>query len=316
MLLSQTRLPVTDIAFASGFRSLRRFNQAFVDRYQRSPRHFRREGAFPEKGGPVLELPVLEPYDWKGMISFLARHAVPGLERVTAEGYERLLPGGGSLKVSYQKSALLVALSCSVEHMREQIERVRHLFDIDHNPAVLPPDLRGIRVPGAFDVFETAATIILSQLVSVSAARAACKKLVQTFGHPVKEASGELTHLFPTPTQLTQADIRSIGIPKARAEALRLLAVEIAEGRISLARSAPLAETRQQLLAIPGIGPWTVELIALRCLADPDAFPARDLVVARALQSNEFVPEKYSPWRAYLTLRLWQKTLNLREEKL
>jgi AraC family transcriptional regulator of adaptative response / DNA-3-methyladenine glycosylase II len=95
-----------------------------------------------------------------------------------------------------------------------------------------------------------------------------------------------------------------------------LLAVEIAEGRISLARSAPLAETRQQLLAIPGIGPWTVELIALRCLADPDAFPARDLVVARALQSNEFVPEKYSPWRAYLTLRLWQKTLNLREEKL
>jgi AraC family transcriptional regulator of adaptative response / DNA-3-methyladenine glycosylase II len=307
LLLSQTRLRVTEIAFAAGFQSIRRFNQAFRDRYGRAPRDFRRN-ADVRGDGLVVELAVLEPYDWDAQLAFLARHATPGVERVADGAYERLLPGGGYVRVSRAKGALRVALDgIDTNRLRDALERVRHLFDVDHNPAMIAAPARGLRVPGAFDGFETAVTIVLGQLVSVAGARGTAGKLVAKFGAK-PGVVGELTHTFPTPASLAEADFAGIGLTKAKAGAIRALARAVLAGEIELSRAAPLEATRAKLLALPGFGPWTTEMIALRCLGDTDAFPAKDLVVARALQSRRVQPDGWRPWRGYLTLWLWKNS--------
>lgn len=306
LLLAETALPVTEIAYASGFRSLRRFHAAFAHRYQRAPREFRREGGARGKA-LALRIPVLEPFGARQLFAFFARHSTPGCERVIDGAYERLLPGGGTLRVAHEKGFLLVSVEGGeVRALRDTIERTRRLFDVDHNPALLPRELRGVRVPGAFDGFETAVNIILGQAVSVESARACSARLLRKLGEPVKHPV--FTHLFPSAARLAEADFSGLGIPRSRARAVQGLA----RSGLSLERSAPLAETRARLAAIPGIGPWTTELIAMRCLGDPDAFPANDLVVARALPSllpsrraNQN-PERLRPWRAYYTLWLWQ----------
>ncbi|MGZ3721027.1 MAG: Ada metal-binding domain-containing protein [Bdellovibrionota bacterium] len=297
LLLSQTQLPITEIAFAAGFRSLRRFNQSFQDKYARAPREFRKAGPAPAGDGITLSLPVLEPYDWNSIFSFLERHAIPGVEEFFAGRYRRHLSGGATLEVRRGKNCVEVTLqNCETGAVRDLLARVRHLFDLDHNPAHLRAALGGIRIPGAFWGFETAVAIILGQLVSVEGARASAHRLCRELG------GGH----FPEPAVLAGADLTRFGLTRAKARAISELSRLYASGEIRLDRCAPLEETRARLAEIHGIGPWTIELIALRCLSDPDAFPASDLIVARALQLKKLQPEDWRPWRAYLTLWVWK----------
>jgi AraC family transcriptional regulator of adaptative response / DNA-3-methyladenine glycosylase II len=305
-LLSQTARPVTEIAYGSGFRSLRRFNAAFLERYGRSPSEFRKSGAAPGSG-ITLEVPILEPYDWDSLFAFLSRHAVSSLEHCANGKYQRLLPHGGSITVARGRASLRVTIEgCEVSQVRDVLARVRNLFDVDHNPASLPRQARGVRIPGCWDGFETAAGIVVGQVVSAASAHAVLEKLMRKHGAPGN---------FPSPAKLARADLSGIGLTRAKARAVQGLALAVESGAVTLSRSAALAETRAALLAVPGIGPWTCELIALRCLGDPDAFPDGDLAVARALQTELANPEAWRPWRSYLTLLIWKQYSQLKKDK-
>ena len=197
------------------------------------------------------------------------------------------------------------------------------MFDIDHNPSQLaPPQARpdalrvaldrgtGIRVPGAFDPLETAVSVILGQLVSTDQGRLNLRKLVEKFGEKSRIAHHpKLSHFFPSPAVLAREDLSTLGFTRVRAEAIRSVAAACLEGRLDLSRTCDLARTRGALLSIKGIGPWTVEMIALRCLGDTDAFPASDLIINRVLEKYQLVPEQFSPWRSYLALAIWKTQL-------
>ena len=201
----------------------------------------------------------------------------------------------------------------------EAVERVRTQFDLEADPlriaAQLERDQRlqsivaahpGLRVPGGWDGFELAVRAVLGQQVSVKGASTLSGRLVHKYGRPfsVEEAPAGLTHLFPEPAVLTANDLSDIGIPKARAQALRLMAQRVLDGALTLNATADAAEVERVLLEIPGIGPWTAQYIAMRVLRDPDAFPATDLVLKRCLQGGD--AESLRPWRAYAAMYLWK----------
>jgi AraC family transcriptional regulator, regulatory protein of adaptative response / DNA-3-methyladenine glycosylase II len=327
-LLSQTPLSITDIALASGFGSLRRFNDAFLTTYRRNPSEFRKLAA----GAPVaadsitLRVPYIERYDWENLLRYFARHEVYGVDAVDGNCYLRHLKttGGESLvRVEHleRSHCLQVSLTMSdFSEIRQLIDTVRCVFDVDHNPLQieLPAECaeelqavlqcgEGIRVPGAFDPLETAISVILGQLVSTAQGRLNLRKLVERYGersrvphHP------RLSHFFPTAAVLASEDLTSLGFTKVRANAIRLIAAACLDGTLDLSRTCDLGRTRKALLDIKGIGPWTVEMIALRCLGDTDAFPASDLVINRALEKFRLFPEQFSPWRSYLALAIWK----------
>ncbi|RYZ54990.1 MAG: DNA-3-methyladenine glycosylase 2 family protein, partial [Proteobacteria bacterium] len=323
-LLTQSDLSVLDVALASGFNSLRRFNDAFVKTYQKSPREFRKEAGEGRERDEVLriELPYSPPYDWSNQLAFFSRHEAFGVELVEGDVYHRhFKTARGSnyfrLKNLPKENRLELEIKVSaLEDLRPAIELIRGQFDLSHNPHHIEvsgdePELlreilsevRSVRVPGSFNSFEVAVSVILSQLVSTERARENLKKLILRFGEEVKSPPHpQLTHYFPSPAVLKDADYSGLGYTKARSEALRELSRLVDEGEIVLSQSSDLTTTRQQLLAIKGIGPWTVEVIALRCLCDTNAFPAKDLIVARAIEKFGLTAEFLEPWRAYLAL--------------
>jgi AraC family transcriptional regulator of adaptative response / DNA-3-methyladenine glycosylase II len=328
-LLSQTRLSITDIALASGFNSLRRFNDAFLSTYRRNPRDFRKES----EGGAALAadtitlcIPYIDRYDWETLIRYFARHEVYGVDAVEEDCYLRHLKTSGGesyVRVAHLEASrcLLVTLKISdFSEVRQLIDTIRCVFDIDHNPLQIeiPPSCpdavqeflagqAGVRVPGAFDPFETAVSVILGQLVSTAQGRLNLRKLVQSYGEKSKVSHHpRLSHFFPTPAVLAGADLAALGFTRTRANAIKELALAFLSGTLDLSRSCDLSRTRKALLDIKGIGPWTVELIALRCLGDTDAFPASDLIISRALEAYRFLPGQFSPWRSYLALALWK----------
>jgi AraC family transcriptional regulator, regulatory protein of adaptative response / DNA-3-methyladenine glycosylase II len=329
-LLSQTRLSITDIALASGFNSLRRFNDSFATTYRRNPSEFRKaaEGAPPAADSITLRIPYIDCYDWETLMRYFARHEVYGVDTVDNGCYLRHLQtaGGASLvRVSHlpESRSLQVSLTlCDFSELRQLVDTVRCVFDIDHNPRQIelpqdcPEALRevleagaGIRVPGAFDPFETAVSVILGQLVSTDQGRLNLKKLVDRYGQRSSQSlHPKLSHFFPAPALLAAEDLTALGFTKVRANAIRELATACLEGRLDLSRTCDLARTRAALLGIKGIGPWTVEMIALRCLGDTDAFPASDLVINRALDKYRFLPGQFSPWKSYLALALWKSS--------
>lgn len=336
-LLTQTRLSITDIALASGFSSLRRFNDAFLITYRRNPGDFRKSlvDSSGEAESIVLRLPYLDRYDWDTLLGYFARHEVFGIDAVQDGCYLRHLqtPGGECfLKVEHLEKHRSLQLSLQLTDfadLRYVVDTVRCVFDVDHNPrqVTLPSDCpeearnlieaqAGIRVPGAFDPLETAVGVVLGQLVSTRQGRLNLKKLVEKFGrkssHP---RHPQLYRLFPTAEVLASEDLSVLGFTRVRAEAIRDLAVASLDGRLDLSRSCDLAATRQALARIRGIGPWTVEMIALRCLGDTDAFPASDLVLKRALDKFAAPPARFSPWRSYLALALWKTETATPQEK-
>lgn len=329
-LLLQSNLPVTDVAFASGYQSLRRFNEAFQEKFRAPPTAVRRRATaspYHSDGGITLELPVIAPFDWDHLHGFLQNHAVAGVENFSDGRYQRSFALGettGAIDVGFdaKKSQLTVrVLADDFAPLRLVLEKVRDLFDARLNPHAHPGDLDagdpiaaiyldslGLRIPGAWDSFETAVSIILGQLVSVEQGRRLMQRVVERFGKrvAVPRIAGCM-HLFPEPRVLANADLRAIGLTQVRADAVRELSRQVLAGKLNLSRTADLEETRARLRAVPGIGPWTVELIALRCLGDTNAFPASDLILARALKQHPTSAGDWSPWNAYIALALWKK---------
>ncbi len=330
-LLTDTTQSVTQVALASGFGSLRRFNAAFAERYRFSPSRLRREGAAPARAD-VLRLAWRPPYDVQAMLGFFARRQMQGVEEVQGLTLRRTLglvhqgqAVHGWLSLNFVPEKHEVHLSTSaglVPALGTVLQRVRLALDLDADPALIDPVMAllpvphrpGARLPGALCGFEVAMRIILGQQVTVKAARTLVQRLVNRYGQPMATPFPALTHLFPDAATLAAADpevIGKLGIVRQRVKALQALAAAVAAGDIELHRGAPLQPTLEALRALPGIGEWTAQLIAMRALAWPDAWPASDIGLMNALGSRDVkhitaLAEAWRPWRAYAVMQLWQ----------
>ena len=345
-LLTETMLPVTDVALAAGFRSVRRFNATFKEAYRMAPRELRRRPAAAQaQSGEILELRLSyrPPYDFDSMLAFLRGRALPGVEHVDADSYARVVagdeahPAPGWLRVCRWpggEHALKLELHAPLApRLLDITGRLRRMFDLDADPRaiaaalsadpVLKPLLRkrpGLRVPSGWDGFEIAVRAILGQQVSVAAARTFAARIAERHGAPLPArcAAHGLSHLFPTPAVLADADLAGIGITRTRAATVRTIAQALLDGRVDFRVERTLDEFVARWTALPGIGPWTAHYIALRALGHPDAFPGEDLVLqkavpgdgsrlsARALTARA---EAWRPWRGYATLQLWRQTM-------
>lgn len=336
-LLQDTSLSLSDLAFASGFQSLRRFNAAFLQRFSRSPSAVRRDlGASAQTfdaGAPRLRLDYRPPFAWKALLDFLKARAIPGIEHVGDDSYQRTIRlegkrGWVSIAPAENRSALIATVSPSLlSVLMPVVVRLRRLFDLDAQPARIDAQLRrdatlaplvhrkpGLRVPGAFDGFETATRIILGQQVTVKGATTLAGRLVEGFGSKIETPYAALHSVFPSSEELAAAsldDVAALGMPRARAHAVLSLARAVASG-FELEPGASSADTHAQLSQLPGFGAWTTEYVAMRALSWPDAFPAADLWVLKALgvktaKAAVARAESFRPWRSYAALHLWSQ---------
>ena len=332
-LLTDSAMPVTDVAFASGFKSLRRFNALLKERYRLTPTEFRKQQ---KKEAPQqftefsFRLNYRPPFDWVRLLSFLSQRVIPQVELVQDGKYFRTVHLTrqnqelmGWLEVTHDadKNMLSVRLADSLLPVCASVlERVKRLFDLHADPAAINSVLGalaktrpGLRLPGSFDGFEMAIRAILGQQISVAAARTLAGRVALRFGTPLPTPFAPLTRLFPTPRQLAAATVSSIarlGITGKRAETLIALSRAVANGTLQLEPGSRVENTIAELHKIPGIGEWTVQYIAMRALAWPDAFPHTDLGIKKALDLNNPKQileraESWRPWRAYAVLHLW-----------
>ncbi|RDS79814.1 DNA-3-methyladenine glycosylase 2 family protein [Dyella monticola] len=335
-LLTETRMPVTEVALASGFGSLRRFNAAFAQANRMPPRDLRRQPHAGSADWLTLRLNYRPPYDFASMLAFLRGRALPGIEVVDEESYSRVFgptQSPGWLRLSAwtgQENALRLQLHCpQPAQMLNVVTRIRRMFDLDADPQAiadaLHPDrpmralLRkhpGLRLPGSWDGFEVAVRAILGQQVSVAAARTLASRIVHRYGEPLPTAIAPgLECLFPTPDALVDADLGALGITTARAQSIRGVARAVLDGRVDFRVEQSLDEFVQRWVALPGIGEWTAHYMAMRALSHPDAFPAADLILRRAAsQGADMLTTKaltqraqaWRPWRAYAVIHLWR----------
>lgn len=336
-LLTDTQLPVTQVAMATGYGSLRRFNAAFVERYRMSPSQLRRDGhgSAPTESAvtaaPTLRLAYRPPYDIDGVLRFFGNRAIAGVEAVEGLALRRTLalPHRGQWLAGWLEARFVPErheLHLSVDPVLAPalgavVQRTRQALDLDADPSRIDPVLaavpgalrEGIRLPSGLDGFEIAVRVILGQQVTVAAARTLTRRLVERFGTPLETPFPALNRLFPSAEVLAGADpetIGKLGIVRQRVRALQALATEVAEGRLLLHRAAPLQPTLEALLALPGIGDWSAQLIAMRALAWPDAWPASDIGILNALGTRDArlgttMAEAWRPWRAYAVMKLW-----------
>ncbi|HEY8068885.1 MAG TPA: DNA-3-methyladenine glycosylase 2 [Burkholderiales bacterium] len=332
-LLTDTALPVTEVAFASGFGSVRRFNALFKQRYRLQPgqlrKHMHGTGAA-ASDALNFELSFRPPYDWPAVSAFLAARAIAGVESVEAGRYRRTARIGvdgkehrGWIEVSLspKKPALRVAVSASLaKALPPVLSRVKALMDLSCNPAEIAQALGalakgrpGLRVPGAFDGFEVAVRAILGQQVSVAAARTVAGRFAAAFGDSLETPFQALNVIFPSAERIAGVPygrIARLGMPGARARTVVAMARAVADGKLVLMPNADIEATLDKLRALPGVGEWTAQYIAMRALAWPDAFPHTDLVVKKALGETDArkvlaAGEAWRPWRAYAVMHLW-----------
>jgi len=336
-LLGETLMPVTQIALASGYASLRRFNAAFLAGYGKSPRALRRAPADKATAASTtltLRLPYRPPYDFEALLAFFARRAIPGIEHVDATSYTRQFAFdgvAGALRVTQRIDDDALALAVTFPNparLQEITARVRRMFDLDADIAsvnahlVREPRLRalvrkhpGQRLPGGWDGFEIALRAVLGQQVSVAAARTLAQRLVQRFGVEVAGDDGTRTRLFPSAETIADADLGAIGLPRTRAQTLRTIARAVCDGGVDFRAQQGLDAFVARWTELPGIGDWTAHYIAMRALSDPDAFPAGDLVLRKAVAVDGAsvstkallgMAERWRPWRAYAVFHLWR----------
>lgn len=341
-LVHQTRMSMVDVALASGFGSVRRFNATFQRLYARPPSKLRRDSASQvaraARDGITLELSYAPPYDWDAMIEFLAARAIAGMEVVEADRYRRTVEidgEHGTIEVQPRagKPALTATIRfANVKALPAIVARIRRVFDLGadvagiqthlaQDPSLAPLIAKrpGLRVPGAWDGFEIAVRAVLGQQITVVAARRLAAKLVAAYGEPLADAAESrhagLTTAFPRPERLAGADLARLGMPRARAATLTSLAASAAR-EPGLFRADPdLDQAIARLRALPGVGEWTAQYIALRALREPDAFPAADIGLLRAMADADGVrpspaallqrAEAWRPWRAYAAQHLW-----------
>lgn len=326
-LLESSDLPVSDVAFAAGFTSVRQFNDAVRAASGSTPTGLRlpiRTGSAREPG-LALRLRGRAPYDPALVLRWVAAHAVPGVEEVTGDTYRRTV-AGGFVEIVACDGGWLVRLDLADTRRTGPVVRaLRRLLDVDTDPTavadvlgadpVLAPLLAarpGLRCVGAFDPWEALARTVVGQQVSVKGARTLTARLVTTVGTPLAVPRGSLTHLFPTPEQVAASDLAGVGLTGARTRTLRGLGFAVAVGRVCLDGSATAPEVLAALAALPGIGPWTLAYAGLRVLRDPDAWPAGDLVLRRACAEHgldpDTDPQRWRPWRAYAATHLWESS--------
>lgn len=337
-LIHQTNLPMADIAMASGFGSVRRFNETFQTLFKRPPaklRGARRAGESDRRGNEIaIKLPYRAPYDWHTILSFLAARAIPNVEHVTPDAYARTITftgEHGTIRVTHGEGD---TLNVTVDFPRVQflpviIARIRRVFDLAADPSVIGAHLRedpklaplvaarpGLRVPGAWDGFELAVRAILGQQITVGAATRLAGILANTFGEKIANPqSPNLTRIFPSAETIAKADLSVLGMPRARIKSLSSLAAAVAADPQIFGARRGLDEAITQLRGLSGIGEWTAQYIAMRELREPDAFPASDIGLLRAMEGKDGKrptpawllarAEKWRPWRAYAALHLW-----------
>jgi AraC family transcriptional regulator of adaptative response / DNA-3-methyladenine glycosylase II len=349
LLIETTALPFTDVAFAAGFPSIRQFNETVREVFATTPTELRQGARRNGHGGggathtngdaalvgpPPLQLRLRHraPFDAAGLLTFLGARAVPGVEAWDPAGggtYRRVLtlPHGAGVATLAPGGPDHVACELRLSDLRDlaaAVQRCRRLLDLDADPvavddalasdALLAPLVRrapGRRVPGAVDGAELAVRAVLGQQVSVAGARTVAGRLTAALGEPLPEglADDALTHVFPTADAIAAADPAALPLTRARAHALRALCGAVADGSLALDPGADRDATRERLLTLPGIGPWTAEYVAMRALGDPDAFPATDLGVKQALErlGPDPDPDRWRPWRSYAVQHLWAR---------
>jgi len=328
-LIHETELSMAEIALAAGFGSVRRFNETMLALFGRPPTELRRAVGAGAQAGITLSLGYRPPYDWDALLAFLAARAIPGVEEIADGVYRRTIETGGvagSLSVAHEPERNRIRATIHfprLSHLPRIIARVRLIFDLDADPeaigAALSQDARlaplvaarpGLRVPGAWDGFELAVRAILGQQITVGAATRLAGLIAEKWGAPY-EGDG-LTRLFPRPEALAGAVIG--GMPRARASAIAKLAQAAGNDPAIFERAETLEASIARLCALPGVGEWTAQYIAMRALREPDAFPAADIGLMRAMDDGDGRPnpaallsrsQAWRPWRAYAALHLW-----------
>jgi AraC family transcriptional regulator, regulatory protein of adaptative response / DNA-3-methyladenine glycosylase II len=329
-LITDTPLPLTQVAFAAGFGSVRRFNATFQKLYGRPPRRLRRASAGTEAGTSAitLTLPFKPPYDWAAVVRFLALHAIPGVEDVGDDRYARTISLGDAVGTIVVRPAAawndakgLVATIRfpAITALPAIIERIRGIFDLGADPSAIgaqlssDPVLRplvaahpGLRVPGTWDGFELALCAVLRQRLSSTAASRVAGTLAATYGTPLPPSDADhprgLRIAFPTADRLAGADLdATLGIPRDCARAIASLARAAAANPRLFEASEGLEDVIARLGVLPGVGEQTAQHIAMRALREPDAFPAADAWPAE-LRARAAA---WRPWRAYAALHLW-----------
>jgi AraC family transcriptional regulator, regulatory protein of adaptative response / DNA-3-methyladenine glycosylase II len=331
-LLERTDLPLEHVAQAAGFASARRMHAAITSTFRDPPSALRRERRAAGAKALELRLPARAPFDPAPLLAFLAKRVVLGLESVSEGAYRRSFaigddvgvlearpdPGGVTLSLSAASPRALVPVAA----------RITRVFDLDADTVSIAAHLRrdralrarvpaaGVRVPGAWDAFEHAVRALLGQQVTVAGACTLAARLVERCGEPLPLtlAGSGITHVFPSAARLAAADLGQLGITGARITAIRSFARAVAEHRLDLGAHASLDDAITALTALPGFGDWTAQYIALRALGEPDAFPAGDLGVRKALAHHGRLPsaretesraEAWRPWRGYAVIALW-----------
>lgn len=339
-LIDETNLPMSHIALAAGYGSIRRFNDALKATYGRAPRELRRKSVStpPSVDGATLSvrLTYRKPFDWQRLLGFFAGRATAGVESVSGNGYSRtvsLKDGHGIIEVRPDESDGFLRLTLrgiETASLFEVVQRCRELFDLDAPvadiAAVLGKDAAlarllkqhgGVRVPGCWDGFELTVRAILGQQVSVKAATTIAGRIASTYGEPLSLPEGVahdgLQCIFPVPERLARARLESVGIIRSRADTIRAVARAVTNGDLDFDPAQDPAEFCEALQSIKGIGDWTAQYVAMRALKNPDAFPATDLGLIKAIHRPQRTApaalleraESWRPWRAYAALLLW-----------
>ncbi|PKQ04322.1 MAG: 3-methyladenine DNA glycosylase 2 [Alphaproteobacteria bacterium HGW-Alphaproteobacteria-11] len=336
-LITDTGLPLAQVAHAAGYRSLRRFNDAIRQAYGVAPGEIRRASETAAGGAIRLRLGYRPPFDFERVLAYLGGRAIPGVEQVTAARYARSFRlDGVSGVLSVAPAQKGHALEARIEiagaekgaglPMRRIAARLRRLFDLDAEPSAIAAAFeddpligprfaraKGLRVPGTFDGFELAIRAVLGQQISVKGATTIAGRMVARFGEPIDSGADGITHFFPAPQRLARGGYAGLGLTGGRIATLKGLAAAVASGALDFSPRETLEAKIAELTALPGIGEWTAHYVALRALGEPDAFPASDLGLRKAAGGGNPVTTKeleqlsqdWRPWRGYAALALW-----------
>ncbi len=338
-LLTETDQRMTEIAFAAGFGTIRRFNAAFRKIWGQSPSSVRRRHVDVDASAAPfrcrLALSFRPPFNWPAMLAFYRQRAIPGIESVDETRYCRSVRLGrtcGVIRLEMAPDGRMLELAMSLNSsagLLPMVERVRRMFDLSADMAAIysvigcDPLLarsidqnRGLRLPGVWDPFEAAVRAVVGQQISVAAARTVVGRIA-TLSGPAFEPDDNwpgLTHYFPSPGELLAADSSAWGMPEKRATTIKRLAHAVDSGSVALEVGTSLSTFIESLTALPGIGEWTAHYVAMRGLGEPDAFPASDLGILKALKTGDQRPDRqaiarragtWRPWRAYAAIYLW-----------
>lgn len=334
ILIETTDMPMSDIAFAAGFASIRQFNDSVRHVYALSPTEMRGRRRSAPTGRVTLRLAVRQPFHVDGLLEFLGGRSITGVERIDGRTYARVLrlPHGlGAVQLTLHDDH--VACELELDDLRDTavaVQRCRRLLDLDADPLAIDEVLSadpllvplvagapGLRLPSQVDGFEVAVRAIVGQQVSVAGARTILGRFAEAYGTPVAfdlAASHGLTHAFATPEALAEADDTALSMPRSRARALIGISQAVADGKLELDPGADRDAVRADLVALPGIGPWTADYICMRALAHPDVMLETDLIIRRMLERHGVEPERterWKPWRSYAAMHLWRASVDV-----